>query len=64
MSIYKSLSELYNRMQDDESREIFRNRTLFSLTNEQHYMDEIIKNISEIKFFQHSNNEAYRYYLL
>ena len=59
MSIYKSLSELYNRMQDDESREIFRNRTLFSLTNEQHYMDEIIKNISEIKFFQHSNNEAY-----
>ena len=59
MSIYKSLQEIYSRMQDEKSREIFRQRAMFSLSGAQQYMDEIINDVSERKFLQHNNNEAY-----
>lgn len=59
MGLYKSLKEIYDSMQDEESREIFKQRAMFSLTNDQQYMNEIIKNVSERQHLRSSSNEAY-----
>lgn len=59
MSIYKSMRDIYDSMQDEESREIFKQRAMFSLTNNQLYMNEIIKNVSECHLLRNSCKEAY-----
>lgn len=59
MSIYKSMKVIYDCMKDEESRMIFRQRVMFSLTNQQQYMDAIIEKVSEKKLLKNNSHEAY-----
>ena len=59
MNLYKLMKDIYNSMQDEESKKIFKQRAMYSLTNDQRYMNEIIKNVSEKQLLNNSSEEAY-----
>ncbi len=43
VEIYKQLSEIYSRLQDDESREIFRLRSLYAITGKASFFEDYVK---------------------
>lgn len=59
MSIYEPMKVIYDCIQDEESRMIFRQRVMFSLTNQQQYMDAIIEKVSDKQLLKSNNHEAY-----
>lgn len=48
-----TLGKVYQMLQDDYSREIYENRVLFSLTNNDKYIDKLAYNIPPIQWLKH-----------
>ena len=60
LGIYKTISEIYSHLQDDESREIFRLRSLYSMTGEVEFFNEYVrKNSARQSIEKSSNKNAY-----
>ena len=44
---FNMISKIYNRMEDDISRNIFSNRLLLSLTNNPQYMRRVLETVKD-----------------
>lgn len=55
--LYESIAEIYNHLQDDESREIFRLRSLYSMTGDETYFDDYVKRSQARIYIESSSNQ-------
>ena len=57
MELFKHISAIYNHLQDEESKEIFRRRSLFSLTGTAEYFMDYVKRNPARQRLENANNE-------
>lgn len=57
MELFKYISDIYNHLQDEESKEIFRKRSLFSLTGNIEYFMDYVKKTPARQYLEKASNE-------
>jgi FlaA1/EpsC-like NDP-sugar epimerase len=48
LQLFNAIEQIYSKLLDDESREIFLKRLKYSLSRDKKYLDEMIKNLMEL----------------
>lgn len=57
MGVYKAIADVYNHLQDDESKEIFKLRSLYSMTGEAAYFNKYVREKRERRYIEESSSD-------